>query len=277
MAYPFPRQFKDRVAGLPGSDILRSDRVKNIAMKSLQYPVYARAALSSREEKRKFIIFGQGRTGSTLLVDLLNSSPSVYCDEELFFYKMHSPARYVEGKSRLCKAPVYGFKAKIYQLSDVQETDPALFMRRLHRNGWTIIHIERENLLRHSLSAVLAEQRQLYQAKDEIDLRGQREKEHVPVELLIGEMQQRERFRRQEAAVLQDLPHIPISYEADLADSEKQQRSLNRIFEALGVPSVEVYTNLRRINSKALHDDVANYDELVSALDSNGYEKYLHA
>ena len=277
MAYPFPRQFKDKVARLPGSDVLRSDAVKSAAMKSLQYPVYARSLAGSSGVKKKFIIFGQGRTGSTLLVDLLNSNSSVYCDEELFFYKLLSPARYAEGKSRLCQASVYGFKAKIYQLSDVQRTDPALFMRRLHRNGWTIIHITRENLLRHSLSAVLAEQRQLYQEKGEIDLRAHREKEHVPVELLISEMQQRERYRRQEAAVLQDLPHLHVSYEADLSDSAKQQESLNRIFAALGVPGVEVHTSLRRINSTMLRDDVANYDELASALDSNGYERFLHA
>lgn len=277
MAYPFPRHFKDKVAGLPGSHLLRSDAVKSFAMKALQYPVYARSLAKPAEPKKKFIIFGQGRTGSTLLVDLLNSSPSVYCDEELLFYKLHSPARYVEGKSLLSKAPVYGFKAKIYQLSDVQQADPRLFIRRLHRTGWTIIHIERENLLRHSLSAVLAEQRQMYKATDDIDLRGRRSKEHIPIELLIGEMQQRERYRRQEAAVLQDIPHLHISYEADLADARRQQQSLNRIFEALGVPAVEVHTNLRRINSSVLRDDVSNYDELTQALGHNGYESYLHA
>lgn len=277
MAYPFPRQFKDKIAGIPGSHLLRSDAIKNVAMKALQYPVYARSLVKPDESKKKFIIFGQGRTGSTLLVDLLNSSTSVYCDEELFFYKLASPARYVEGKSRLARAPVYGFKAKIYQLSDVQRLDPALFMRRLHRSGWTIIHIERENLLRHSLSAVLAEQRQMYQAKEDTDLRGRRSKEHIPVELLINEMRQRERYGSQEAAVLQDIPHLHISYEADLADAERQQLSLNRVFEALGVPPVEVHTNLRRINSSSLRDDVSNYDELSQALGEHGFESYLHA
>lgn len=277
MAYPFPRQFKEKVAGIPGSEFLRSERVKNVAMKSMQYPVYTRSLLGGESAKRKFIIFGQGRTGSTLLVDLLNSSPDVYCDEELFFYKLRSPARYADGKSRLCKAPVYGFKAKIYQLSETQEADPRQFMRRLHRNGWTIIHIERQNLLRHALSAVLAEQRQMYQAETDIDLRAKRDKEYVPVELVVHEMQQREKFRRQEAAVLQDLPHLHVSYEADLADGAKQQRSLNRIFEALGVPPVEVHTNLRRINRTTLRHDVANYDELALALDSVGYERYLYA
>lgn len=262
---------------MPGSGLLRSDAVKTLAMKSLQYPVYARSIGKESTPKTKFIIFGQGRTGSTLLVDLLNSSPDVYCDEELFFYKLHKPARYVSGKSRLCKAPVYGFKSKIYQISDVQQTDPTVFMTRLHRNGWIIIHIERENLLRHSLSAVLAEQRQLYQStSDEIDLREHRS-ETVPVELLIGEMQQREYYRRKEAAVLQDLPHLHVSYERDLADPEKQQAAMDRIFAALGVPTVEVSTTLRKINSPQLRDDVENYDEMVAALDEVGYKQYLHA
>ncbi len=37
-----------------------------------------------RSTKSKFIIFGQGRSGSTLLMELLDSHPEIKCDSELF-------------------------------------------------------------------------------------------------------------------------------------------------------------------------------------------------
>ncbi len=273
MTYPFPREFKDKIEKLPGSDLLRHERVKQLTAQAVQFPVYARS-LKAQPDRKKFVVFGQGRTGSTLLIDLLNTNPEIYCDDELFFYKLLSPVRYVEGKSEFSSAPVYGFKAKIYQLSDVQDTESGPFLRQLSDKGWTIIHIERENLLRHSLSAVLAEQRQVYKSKDlkdrALDLR-----DHVPIDALLAEMKQREIYRDQEAEALDGLDYVHVGYERDLSDGAKQQASLNRVFEALGVPEVEVATSLKRINSPDLRDNVTNYDEMVAALDASGYGMYL--
>ncbi|HBE17486.1 MAG TPA: hypothetical protein DEG17_03890 [Cyanobacteria bacterium UBA11149] len=55
----------------------------------------------------KFVIFGQGRTGSTLLYSLLNSHPQIHCDEEILEDRVFFPVQYVKG--RCCKA-----KKKMY-------------------------------------------------------------------------------------------------------------------------------------------------------------------
>lgn len=59
------------------------------------------------ENSGKFFIFAQGRTGSKLLTDLLNSHEAIACDKELFntsFYlgkgNVLSPTKLVRGKAK---------------------------------------------------------------------------------------------------------------------------------------------------------------------------------
>jgi len=86
----------------------------------------------------KFVIFAQGRTGSTLLVELLNQIEEIHCEEEIynkdffvFKQKIPFPYIYLLGKSRLSKSKVFGFKVKIYQLYDHQNLNPLTFLKAL--------------------------------------------------------------------------------------------------------------------------------------------------
>ena len=49
--------------------------------------------------ENKVVIFSSGRSGSTLLVELLNSFPSVHCDPELLKRKLVSPLKLIKAKS----------------------------------------------------------------------------------------------------------------------------------------------------------------------------------
>jgi len=50
----------------------------------------------------------------------------------------------------------YGFKVKIYQLTDDQKIDPHSFLTQLHNQEWKIIYLKRLNALRQSLSMLIA-------------------------------------------------------------------------------------------------------------------------
>ena len=89
---------------------------------------YRRKASRTRPSTR-FVIFAQGRTGSSLLRSLLNAHPEVRTEGEILGRPVIDPVRFVERHATVSSPPVFGFKVKIYQLSDIQGVDPRAFWR----------------------------------------------------------------------------------------------------------------------------------------------------
>lgn len=76
----------------------------------------AAAVQDTDQHTEKFILFGRGRTGSTLLTDPLNSSNEVACDKEIFNRPVAFPQTYLKSREKLFHKPIYGFKLLSYQL-----------------------------------------------------------------------------------------------------------------------------------------------------------------
>ena len=100
-----------------------------------QYTAYLRS-FGAKHHGTKFAIFGQGRTGSTLLVDLLNRHPKIACEEEIFNRRRHpfngkiwKPYWFLKGVEANYRDKVFGFKVKIYQLTKHQQIQPAEFLK----------------------------------------------------------------------------------------------------------------------------------------------------
>lgn len=110
---------------------------------------------------RNFVIFGQPRTGSTLLVKLMQSHPLVQCDGEvlnrnrwqqgwhpyLYYLARVFPEPYVLRKPAHCAKTVYGFKLLYPQI-----VAPRRLLYILNRLGWQMIHIQRRELFNLALS-----------------------------------------------------------------------------------------------------------------------------
>lgn len=105
---------------------------------------------------KKFVIFCQGRTGSTLLYSLLNSHQQIHCDEEILEDSVFFPFQYVKGRCAKAKKNVYGFRVKIYQLIHNQHQKPEKFLLNLSKDGWQIIYLKRTNILRQAISRMVA-------------------------------------------------------------------------------------------------------------------------
>lgn len=220
----------------------------------------------SRIPPIRFFIFGQGRSGSTLLVDLLNSSPEVWCEKEILSRKVPLPAHYVRARSTLSPKPIYGFKVKIYQLTlDQRLPEPRRFLETLQADGWKTIYLRRSNVLRQSVSNLIAEQRRLYHERKGA-ARPELGKLRVELDDLLRRMQEREDYLAAEAEVLRELPYVPVEYETDLLDPGAHQRTLDRLFDFIGTSRVPVSTELKRINDRRLADLLENFDEVADRL-----------
>lgn len=225
--------------------------------------------------RAKFILFAQGRTGSTLLGDLLRSHPTVYFGDEILHAKVGSPTWTAERLRWRHPRHAVGFHVKIYQLTQDQcVADPGAWLHRMQRRGWRVIALRRDNLLRHVLSNMTAQAANRYEERSDMVERV-RVRPHVDPAELLHWMTVRRQVGADEAAALAGVEHLPLSYEHDLQDSTSWPATMQRVFGHLGLPPAEVATTMRKQNPGALASLIANYDEVAAAVSATEFAAYL--
>jgi len=241
---------------------------------------YLWALLKKDKPDNKFIIFSQFRTGSHLLTNLLNCHPNVFCAGEIFLNnlvrkKLFFPMLYIKGKMVRFEKHVYGFQLKSYHINKLHFIfDRKEFLTTLHKNGWKIIHLQRRNLLRQTISGMVARQRQQWNTTKEKPFL--KSKFLIDSKKLIKGIQNRENLKLQEKEMLVQLPYcLEVIYEDELLNSEQHQKTADRVFEYLGVDSVPVKTTLIKASSDKLSDMIENYEEVSSVISKTKYAKFL--
>jgi len=235
---------------------------------------YARRAVPMLPRpERRFVIFAQGRSGSTLLTDILNSHPRIYCADEILTWPHRYPLAWANACSIGHRGDTYGFKVKIYQLTQAQRMDdPGVFLRRLHDDGWQLIHLQRHNILRQALSAMVAAQRDMYHLAA-----GAQGPQAVKIDVddLLWRTEERARFLAAEDSAMGGIPHLKLSYESDLLQPEAQQHTGARVFEWLGLEPAAITVRLRKIVPEDLNKVVVNYDEAERAIRASPFAELL--
>ncbi len=226
----------------------------------------------SFEPSTRFLIFGRGRSGSTLLVSLLNSCPGLYCDKEILNRKVLSPRRFVDCRSGLFQKDIYGFKLLSYQLRSVQAVSPLDFLTGLNDTGYKTIFLIRENALRQCLSKMYAAHRSQWHQKEK-----QKKVEKMTVDLiqLKNNLEESKRLENFEYSLMDRLPHLTISYEQDLLIQEQHENTIQKISQYLGIPDFTPRTDLKKITTEDFSDFITNSEEMIGFLEKNGYRKYL--
>jgi hypothetical protein len=225
-------------------------------------------------EARKYVLFAQGRTGSTLLGELIASHPRAFFADEILRAKVPATRMWAEAERRRHPREVFGFHVKIYQLTDVQGVrDPTAWLRGMHRHGWRVIALRRRNLLRHVLSNMTITATGT--VHDRSGTSGGAAGLTVDPAELVYWMEQRARVGAAEDTALREVPHVALTYEDDLADPERWADAAGRVFAHLGLDPAPVTTTLRRRNPGRLTELIANYDEVAAALAGAPYGQYL--
>lgn len=221
------------------------------------------------------LIYGQGRTGSTLLGSLLASHPRMTFGNEVLRGPVRWPLNYLEGLRAGSAPSSYSCHIKPYHLTQFQGiSDVRGFLSAAHGKGWRLLHLRREDTLRHVLSNVSrnANARSHFTAGD-----GHATAlVHVDPADLLYWMEQRDAEATREVETLIGLPHIQVSYERDLLPGAEAWVSVTkRVFDALGLPPHKVGTALRQINQGPLETLVSNYDEVVECVASSRFAHLL--
>ncbi|MEJ5201243.1 MAG: hypothetical protein WHV66_03320 [Anaerolineales bacterium] len=226
-----------------------------------------------RNPRKKFIIFTFGRSGSNLLVSLLNAHPLIQCDNELLWKRVLFPWRYIQCREKLSMKDVYGFKLLSSHFELQKINDPQEFVNRLSFAGYQIISLKRRNSVRQAISHLYASYRGKFHHFVE-----QGEQNFVTMRLdpakLGQELEWVDRLHALEDRVLQNLPYLRLYYEDDLCDASHQQLAVDRISAYLGIPSASIGTNLQKTTPDDLASIIENYDEIKSFIQGTKYAEF---
>lgn len=229
-----------------------------------------------RGPEKRFVLFGRGRSGTTALVSMLDGVPDVRCEGEVLHDCVPLPRFHVLGRSARVDDPVYGCKILSYQLRDVQRlaANGTGFIRRLHEeHEFSILYLRRMNLLRHALSNVRARKETFHRKKSDSDR--ERPAIHVDPEHVIEWMDSSAELNVYEQEVLEDVPHLSLTYEEHIRRPENHQATVDTVCSFLGVESTSVESAYRKVAPPSLRAGVANYDELADRLAGTPYAQFL--
>lgn len=254
--------------------------------------------LLSPWRKGQVVMFHIGRSGSTVLTNLLEQQSNFFWDGEIYeTYFWNYPylsvpkdlqlPTYKFIKPRLGRAGngYYGFEVKFFHLRLVNET-LAEFMDALEMLGFKdFIVLKRENLLRKIVSSLIAHQltdnsgyHQSVNTKAtlkqiEIDVN------NVPID---RESKPLLSFLEDYDACFSDLNQIllkkrtlHLTYEADIASDPRI--GYERICNFLNIPAQSVKVQLGKTNPFPLHDIIVNFSEVEQTLQNTRFEWMLYS
>jgi hypothetical protein len=228
---------------------------------TMQARIYAKALVRA-DRPRTFLIFGRPRSGSTVLLELLNKVPAIRCDTELLHDITLFPSLFVRALARRAGSEVYGLKLLSYQMTEVQRIHrPLAFLGGLVGEGFAMIHLRRDTWAQ-TLSLMKARESSVFALE---------RARHIPETLVIPEerfvacLAWNARMLAFEDEVMSHLPHLRVQYETDLLEAASHQPSIDAICAHLGAPSGPVSAGRKRISAEPGRMRVANLDALRAA------------
>jgi LPS sulfotransferase NodH len=215
------------------------------------------------------VILSVGRTGSELLVSLLDSHPLIVCDGEVLNPRPRFSDHYLAANA--ARAGLRGARAYGWKLLQGQIPNDG-YVSRLHNRGYRIIFLERRDLVQQAISFIRAERIGYHHRRDD---NATYPALHIPaVEVLVAAY-----FCDQGAAVVRSMvsqvPHLALVYEDDLADGALHQGTVDRVCRYLGLPSAPVASDHVKITPRRTRDMVTNFDEIAALLNESPYAVYL--
>lgn len=246
------------------------------------------------KDVRRFCILTTFRTGSEVLVELLNSHPQIRCEGEIMNGRPMFPYLFARGKARAANyrgLDAYGFKLLSIQLMDFFNPPDRDFARRLASDGFFFVHLRRRNVLRQAISYFRAAATGDWHPHDlagagppasqmdgpaepneDVRTRGRLE---LDVSQLIFEMRLIDIQNGALEWMIEGLPQRSLWYEDHLERPELHQSTIDELCRDLSVDPAPVRASLKKIAPKRLDDEIANIDEVREQLRATKYAPFL--
>lgn len=250
-----------------------------------------------KRKPTRFFIFGIQRSGTSLLVRLLDSHPEILCMGEVLdnkftychpvykipryrLYLMQSVARiilnivtpkqvfteYLDSIFNAYEHSKIGFKLMLNQ-----EQRYHSMRSYLQQHSFKVVHVKRENLLKTYVSRLRAQKTGVWHATHAVE----KKMLYLSPKKLLPDLDALaiETKALDDAILEMGLDAITVGYE-DFAFNGKSE--LYRVLDFLDVDtSVALQAPLKKITPDNLSKVITNYDEVVDLLSRTGYAAYL--
>lgn len=219
-------------------------------------------SLFGHQEYRKFIVLTQGRSGSNMLISMLNSHPAIYAKGEIFQrLDGRSVEQILEKIYASHPAHVQAVGFKVFYRHPLDESVTRLWDRLTEIDDLRVIHLKRRNLLRLIVSKQIAWQTNTWVNRNgkNAPIAVQDRRVTLEPEKLRAEFREIEALQARFAARFWQKPIITAYYEDLTADPSGE---FARITELLDLEPCEPQASVKRQNPEPLANLIVNYDTL---------------
>jgi hypothetical protein len=243
------------------------------------------------------VMFHIGRSGSTVLADLLRQHPGIYWDGEIYaglydYWQSQGLtmgvdpvpidlARFLRTRMTRAARKIYGFEVKFFHLRLIERTLPdyLIYLQKLGFNHFMVL--ERKNYLRKVVSSVIAHQKlQYHQSPHEQPVLTQVELDldciriDLEAKSLLAYLQDYAENFRQLETLLKNQNVLYLTYEADITTDPLL--GYQRICNFLNVPYQPVEVRYGKTNPFNLTEIIANFTEVERYLKGTPFEWMLY-
>lgn len=215
----------------------------------------------------RFLLLTSGRSGSTLLISLLESVPGVRCGTEVLRAYRGDPAarlRKIARREAITGATAWGTSVHPEHLLFTQTTDSPAWVEDRHDEGYGLILLTRANAVGTALSVLVAEATGRWH-QHAAEGGGEAPAVVIDPARLLKVVLHVEGSTQAARRMVGNRSHLALDYDTDLAEAEGHQVTADRVCAFLGVPSGPVSSTLRKRRVPML-DQVANLDQVRSVL-----------
>lgn len=222
----------------------------------------------------RFVIFCQGRTGSKLLVQLLNSHPQIRCQGEILsksfwnpltrrlvlpFWR-HFPLLFFNLQAAQKNQKAYGFK-----LFNKHCKHPGRVLHQMNATGWKIIHLWRRDVFSQAISNQVAVATHHWHRNPRQAEPSMPKSLHIEPERLLTTIANILQNHQKDREILSSLPHLDLIYEDHLKDETRRQGMTPALLRFLEQPAATLSVRLLPSYGKPYRELIENYPELEQA------------
>lgn len=232
-----------------------------------------RDILFGNRNYQKFVIITRSRTGSNLLVSLLNNHPNIHSEGEVFRRIGGTSCLEIWNSiftSKLSRIKYVGFKIFYYHPLDSDDISVWNYLKEDHEIK--VIHLRRENMLQTIVSRKIAGKTDVWSSAGNNKLPLSERQIFLTAQECNSEFSKTEDNERLTRDNFSTHPFLEVTYE-DLVDNN--QKVMNNIFEFLGIPSFLVSSKLKKQNGESLSNLITNFNSLKQEFVNTKYEHFF--
>lgn len=230
-------------------------------------------SIFGQKQYEKFIVITSARTGSGLLISLLNNHENIEARGELY--------RSLEGKTSIDRwNQIFNFKNKniytagfkIFYFHPFDKKNSEVWNIIKQDKSIKIIHLIRENKIRSYVSLKIAEKTDKWTRKSKTQISLKEKQINVDLKDFKRRIDAIEMKESKISLEYNDHPFFELSYE-DLVNNKN--KVMSELFKFLGVEEWETKSNYKKQNKEKLEDIILNYKEFKDLLENSKYSSFL--